>query len=77
MDEKTLLQSVKKRTTRNAITIKFGMFGLSLGEENYNRLSAYCKKHNLYKSTLVKSLVVDYLDRAEKKEANNEQTNID
>ena len=43
------------------------MFGLSLGEYHYNRLDEYCKKHNLYKATLVRSLVVDYLDRAERR----------
>ena len=34
-------------------TIKYGMFGLSLGERNYNRLNEYCIKHNLYKQTVV------------------------
>jgi len=66
MDEKTLLESAKKRPSRNATTKKFGMFGLSLGEDNYNRLDAYCKGHNLYKATVVKALVVEYLDKAEK-----------
>jgi len=66
MNERTLLQGIKKKKTRNATTIKYGMFGMSLGEHNYNRLSAYCTKHNLYKATVVKSLVVDYLDRTEK-----------
>jgi len=59
---------VTKRTTRNFNTKKYGMFGLSLGEDNYNRLEAYCRKHNIYKATLVKSLVVDYLDRTERNE---------
>jgi hypothetical protein len=68
MTEEELLNNVTKRTTRNSNTKKYGMFGLSLGEDNYNRLEAYCKKHNIYKATLVKSLVVDYLDRAEKNE---------
>ena len=66
MDEEQLLK-ISKRTGRNANTIKYGMFGLSLGERNYNRLNEYCIKHNLYKATLVKSLIVDYLDRAEQK----------
>ena len=68
MTEEELLSNVTKRTTRNANTKKYGMFGLSLGEYNYNRLDEYCKKHNLYKATLVRSLVVDYLDRAERNE---------
>ena len=66
MDEKTLLSMTPKRKTRNATTKKFGMFGLSLGEKNYDRLDAYCKKNNLYKATLVRALVVDYLDKNDK-----------
>ena len=70
MDEEELLKNTHKRTKRNENTTKYGMFGLSLGEHNYNRLHEYCLKHNLYKATLVKTLVVDYLDRAEQKENN-------
>jgi hypothetical protein len=67
MNEEQLLKSTHKRTRRNENTTKYGMFGLSLGEHTYNRLNEYCLRHNLYKATLVKSLVVDYLDRAEQK----------
>ena len=49
MTEDELLKTMTKRTTRNANTKKYGMFGLALGEDNYNRLEAYCKKHNIYK----------------------------
>lgn len=70
MTEDELLNKVNKRTKRNENTIKYGMFGLSLGEKNYQRLHDYCIKHNLYKATLVRSLVVDYLDRAEQKDDN-------
>ena len=66
MNEKELLNKIPKRTTRNVLTKKYGMFGLSLGEDNYRRLDTYCKKHNLYKSTLVKSLIEDYFDKLEK-----------
>ena len=66
MDEKTLLSMTPKRKTRNANTTRFGMFGLSLGEKTYDRLDAYCKKNNLYKATLVRTLVVDYLDKNDK-----------
>jgi hypothetical protein len=65
MTEEQLLNQAPKKTKRNPNTIKFGMFGLSLGELNYNRLNAYCLKHNITKATLVRSLVVDYLDRAD------------
>jgi len=70
MTEDELLTSTNKRTRRNENTIKYGMFGLSLGKRNYERLHNYCTKHNLYKATLVRSLVVDYLDRAEQKDDN-------
>ena len=67
MDEIELLKSMKKRT-RSSNTIKYGMFGLTLGAEVYARLNAYCLKHNVYKATLVKSLVVNYLDKVEQKD---------
>jgi hypothetical protein len=67
MDEIELLKSMKKRT-RSSNTIKYGMFGLTLGAEVYARLNAYCLKHNVYKATLVKSLVVNYLDKIEQKD---------
>jgi len=70
MTEDELLNKVNKRTKRNENTIKYGMFGLSLGEKNYERLHNYCTKHNLYKASLVRSLIVDYLDRAEQKDKN-------
>ncbi len=70
MTEDELLTSVTKRTRRSENTIKYGMFGLSLGQRNYDRLHNYCTKHGLYKATLVRSLVVDYLDRAEQKDDN-------
>lgn len=71
MEEHELLSKAPRKPKRNANTIKFGMFGLSLGEHNYNRLHAYCSKHNITKATLVRSLVVDYLDRVEQKGETN------
>jgi len=68
MDEQELLKNMPKKTTRNLITKKYGMFGLSLGEDTYNRLDAYCKKHNIYKSSVVKTLVVNYLNKVERGE---------
>ena len=56
-----------KKRTRNSITIRYGMFGLSLGQEHYERLDKYCTKHSIYKSTLVRNLVIEYLDKAENK----------
>lgn len=68
MTEEELLGNVTKKKIRNANTIKYGMFGLALGERNYNRLQEYCDKLQIHKSTLVRALVVDYLDRAERKD---------
>lgn len=70
MTEDELLSSVTKKKTRNKNTDKWGMFGLSLGKENYDRLHVYCNKHNLFKATLVRSLVIDYLNKAEQKDDN-------
>jgi len=70
MTEEELLTNVTRKKTRNKNTEKWGMFGLSLGKENYNRLDVYCHKHNIFKATLVRSLVVDYLDKAEQKDDN-------
>jgi predicted DNA-binding protein len=41
------------------------MFGLSLGTETYERLDKYCVKHNIAKATLVRNLVIKYLDEVE------------
>lgn len=68
MNEKDILKNIPKKARRNPNTVKFGMFGLSLGKETYDRLQAYCDKHDIAKATLVRSLVVDYLDRAERNE---------
>ena len=67
MNEIELLKSMKKRT-RSSNTVRYGMFGLTLGAEIYARLNAYCLKHNVYKATLVKSLVVNYLDKIKQKD---------
>ena len=68
MNETEMLRRITKKKSRNSNTMKYGMFGLSLGEEHYQRLDKYCTKHNLYKATLVRNLVVDYLDKTEQKD---------
>jgi predicted DNA-binding protein len=68
MNETEMLQSIVKKKRRNANTIRYGMFGLSLGEEHYQRLDKYCTKHSIYKATLVRNLVVEYLDKVEQKD---------
>jgi predicted DNA-binding protein len=68
MNEDEILKNIPKKAKRSSNTVKFGMFGLSLGKETYDRLQAYCDKHNIAKATLVRSLVVNYLDNVKSKE---------
>ena len=60
IDVSGILNSIPKKAKRNANTIKFGMFGLSLGKVTYDRLNTYCIKHNIAKATLVRQLVIKY-----------------
>lgn len=72
MNESEILNSVPKKRTRKAVnTIKYGMFGLALGEDLYNRLDFYCEQHSINKSKLVKVLLTKYFDEIDKKEENN------
>jgi len=68
MDETEMLKKIVKKKRRNSITIRYRMFGLSLGQEHYERLDKYCTKHSIYKSTLVRNLVIEYLDKVEQKD---------
>ena len=65
MNEEDILKNIPKKARRNPNTVKFGMFGLSLGKETYDRLQAYCDKHDIAKATLVRSIVVNYLNKTE------------
>jgi predicted DNA-binding protein len=67
IDVTNILQSVPKKARRNSNTIKYGMFGLSLGSDTYDRLDKFCIKNNIAKATLVRSLVQKYLDQVEDK----------
>jgi metal-responsive CopG/Arc/MetJ family transcriptional regulator len=51
----------------DSINKKYGIFGLTLGEDLKNRLDSYCKKHNIAKSQLIKALLIRYLDQEEDK----------
>jgi hypothetical protein len=64
MEIDDILKNIPKKT-RNPTTVKYGMFGLALGEITYKRLNDYCKHHNISKASLVKSLVIKYLDTKE------------
>ena len=47
----------------DSLNKKYGIFGLTLGEDLKNRLDEYCKKHNIAKSQLIKALLIRYLDQ--------------
>ena len=66
IDVTNILKTIPKKARRNANTVKYGMFGLSLGPETYERLDKFCIKNNIAKATLVRSLVQRYLDQEEK-----------
>tara|TARA_R100000654_G_scaffold19214_1_gene39408 strand:+ start:220 stop:435 length:216 start_codon:yes stop_codon:yes gene_type:complete len=52
-----------KNPKPDTLNQKYGVFGLSLGEDLKKRLDGYCKKHNIAKSQLVKILLTRYLDK--------------
>ena len=60
-----ILKDIPKRLPRNTINRKYGIFGLSLGDELYTRLDSYCKKNNIHKSKLIKALLTKYLNEVE------------
>ena len=60
-----ILKDIPKRLPRNTINRKYGIFGLSLGDELYTKLDSYCKKNNIHKSKLIKALLTKYLNEAE------------
>jgi len=49
----------------NSLNKKYGIFGLTLGEELKTRLDKYCEKNNIAKSQLIKALLKRYLDQKE------------
>lgn len=65
MNESDILKDIPKRLPKNTINRKYGIFGLSLGDELYTRLDSYCKKNNIYKSKLIKAILTKYLNEAE------------
>jgi metal-responsive CopG/Arc/MetJ family transcriptional regulator len=56
-----------KGNTPGSLNKKYGIFGLTLGEELKTRLDKYCEKHNIAKSQLIKALLIRYLDQEEVK----------
>ena len=61
MDEKLIIELDDNK-------IKYGVFGISLGDELYTRLDNYCEINNIHKSKLIKALLIKYLDEVEKED---------
>tara|TARA_Y100000004_G_scaffold57251_1_gene63741 strand:+ start:2588 stop:2785 length:198 start_codon:yes stop_codon:yes gene_type:complete len=61
MKEQEVLSKIPKRKG-NGLTRRYGVFGLSLGENLYNKLDTYCNKKNITKSGLIKLLLNNYLE---------------
>ena len=51
-----------KGNNPGSLNQKYGIFGLTLGEELKARLDAYCSKNNIAKSQLIKALLTRYLN---------------
>ena len=65
-----ILNNIKKKTFRSeGLNKKYGIFGLSLGEDLKTRLDAYCYKHDIAKSQLIKTLLIRYLNQEEENNA--------
>ena len=52
----------KSGGTATGLNKKYGIFGLTLGEELKTRLDAYCNKNDIAKSQLIKALLTRYLN---------------
>ena len=63
MDPNEILKSIpKKSKPRSLVNKKYGMIGVALGEELYDRLDMYCKNHDISKSGLIKTILKQYLN---------------
>ena len=56
MNEDDVLNKITKKNNPNSSTIKYGVFGCSLGVDLYQQLSNYCKMNNISKAALVRTL---------------------
>lgn len=63
-----ILDDIPKKVPKNTINRKYGISGLSLGDELYTRLDNYCEINNIHKSKLIKALLIKYLDEVEKED---------
>ena len=60
--QKKLEQNAK---SKNTLSKKYGVMGLCLGQELHSRLKNYAFKKNIKMATLIKELLVAYLDEKE------------
>ena len=63
-----ILDTIPTRGTATGLNKKYGIFGLSLGEDLKTRLDAYCNKNDIAKSQLIKALLTRYLNEQEGKD---------
>lgn len=61
MNEDEVLNQLERKTNPDSLTKRYGVFGLSLGRDLYDRLDKYCSNRNITKAGLIKFLLNDYL----------------
>ena len=62
MNEEDVLNKLERKTNPNSLTRRYGVFGLSLGQDLYDKLDKYCSNRNITKAGLIKFLLTDYLN---------------
>ena len=65
MNEDEILNKLKRKTNPHSLTKRYGVFGLSLGKDLYDRLNQYAINKNVTKAGLIKAILTDYLDKSE------------
>jgi len=71
MNEEDVLSKLAKKNNPNSSTIKYGVFGCSLGIDLYKQLTNYCTMNNISKAALIRTLIKDYLSNVKSKENTN------
>ena len=66
--EKKLIADAQPKPT---LAKKYGVMGICLGRELHVRLRNYAFKKNIKMATLIKELLVEYLDKVESKDQEN------
>ena len=68
MNEEDVLSKLAKKNNPNSSTVKYGVFGCSLGVDLYQQLTNYCRMNNISKAALIRTLIKNYLDNVKSKE---------